>query len=82
MLIRSAKRSDMTILIEMISETQKLHAEAYPDMFLCPFDRAKIEEHFDKMFTNPTHHILLLEDKERVVGHIIMEQKLSPANAF
>jgi len=82
MIIREATEDDCVALAVLNGEVQKLHADAYPDVFKWPTDPLELSTYFTEAILNPQHRIFIGELDGEPIGYIQCEEVQRGGNAL
>ena len=80
-MIRDATESDLQVLADAMVRLQKLHVDAYPNVYK-PFTRSAALSHLTDLNTRSDFHVRVLVHSDQVVGHAILAVETTPANMF
>ena len=81
MQIRTAAKQDALLLSRLNVHVQRLHAEAYPDVFRYPEEDDFALSFFEMVLDNPAFHIYIAEDPQPA-GYIICKVVHGTGNPF
>ena len=79
---RRAASLDAFILSRLTMDVQRLHAEHHPDIFKMPEREEFAVTFFEKMLSDPTVTIFIVEDHGKEVGCIVCKLIDRPENPF
>ena len=80
--IREATADDLPLLADLNDEIQRQHASAYPDDFLYPADKVKVEKFFAALMRNKDNRIVVAERDGAAAGYLWYEAQRRRANAL
>ena len=81
MQIRTAAKQDALLLSRLNVHVQRLHAEAYPNIFRYPEQDDFALSFFEMVLSDPAIHIYIAEDPQPV-GYVICRVAHGTGNAF
>lgn len=81
MVIRLAEKTDVRLLSRLNVHVQRLHAEAYPDIFKSPEEDGFAISFFEMFLENPNGYVFIAEEPEPV-GYLVCRVVHSEENPF
>ncbi len=80
--IRDATADDLPLLADLNDEIQRQHASAYPEDFVYPADKGKVEKFFAALMRNKDNRIVLAELDGAAAGYLWYEAQRRRASAL
>ena len=71
LIIRKARPGDIHIIYELFSEADRLHRDAYPEIFRETDSVSKIKDYYLSCIKNPDAIIFVAQQQNNVIGALI-----------
>ncbi len=80
-MIRDATESDLPVLAAGMVRLQKLHVDAFPNVYK-PFTASEAILHLTDLLSRPEFNVRVLVHSNQVVGHAVLAIESTPASMF
>lgn len=80
--VREATLADVSELVRLNDEVQRLHAELYPQIYIYPLEVGKVSRFFDDLINSESASVLVATSETGLCGYLYYEIQLNKLNAF